>query len=154
MKCPFCSSDQIVVKNSRPTNSDTVIWRRRHCLKCKSLFTTKEKIDLSYITVEKKSGKKVRYSQARVFSGIYTALISGKKVDRGDCSQSAYDIIQDFEKDLVLNRIKEIKTEQILKKVAIYIKKENPGAMIRYLAYFKSKLSSLELLRYIKKLSV
>ena len=84
MICPFCSSNQISVTNSRPTNKGTQIWRRRKCLKCQEIFTTREKIDISYVVVEKRDGRRVEYSHPKLYSGIYHSFVGRKKIDRGE----------------------------------------------------------------------
>ena len=40
MRCPFCSNEDSQVKDSRPTEDNTAIRRRRICETCGSRFTT------------------------------------------------------------------------------------------------------------------
>src|SRR4051812_5090176 len=76
MKCPYCRSETTEVYNSRPTRFGSQIWRRRRCLGCHESFTTYEMIDLGFLKVVKKGGKKQRYSRAKLYSGIYGAFLS------------------------------------------------------------------------------
>ena len=46
MRCPFCSNEDSQVKDSRPTEDNTAIRRRRICEQCGSRFTTFERIQL------------------------------------------------------------------------------------------------------------
>ena len=46
MRCPFCSNEDTQVKDSRPTEDNTAIRRRRVCDACGSRFTTFERIQL------------------------------------------------------------------------------------------------------------
>jgi transcriptional repressor NrdR len=46
MVCIYCSGDTQVI-NSRLQRRANQVWRRRHCLKCKSVFTSSEGVDLS-----------------------------------------------------------------------------------------------------------
>ena len=56
MRCPYCSSTESQVKDSRPTEDDTAIRRRRVCSDCGGRFTTFERVQLRELTVAKKSG--------------------------------------------------------------------------------------------------
>src|SRR5580704_192397 len=76
MKCPYCRGENTEVFNTRPTKSQTQIWRRRKCLDCHATFTTYEAADLGFLKVVKKTGKKQRYSRAKLFAGIYGAFLS------------------------------------------------------------------------------
>ncbi len=59
MRCPYCSNNDTQVKDSRPTEDNTVIRRRRHCSDCGGRFTTFERIQLRELIIVKNSGRKV-----------------------------------------------------------------------------------------------
>ncbi len=46
MVCIFCGH-KLEVTNSRSQQKPNQVWRRRHCPKCKAVFTSTESIDLS-----------------------------------------------------------------------------------------------------------
>ena len=56
MRCPFCAHDDSQVKDSRPTEDNTAIRRRRQCEGCGARFTTFERVQLREITVVKSGG--------------------------------------------------------------------------------------------------
>ncbi|NBW74971.1 MAG: transcriptional repressor NrdR [Sphingomonadaceae bacterium] len=56
MRCPFCAHDNSQVKDSRPTEDNTSIRRRRQCEGCGARFTTFERVQLREITVVKSGG--------------------------------------------------------------------------------------------------
>ncbi len=58
MRCPFCAHDDSQVKDSRPTEDNTAIRRRRQCEGCGARFTTFERVQLRDIVVLKNSGDK------------------------------------------------------------------------------------------------
>jgi len=136
MKCPFCDSDQLIVSNSRPTKGEMEIWRRRKCLRCGGLITTHEKIDLSYITVIKRSGKRVKYNRAKLYSGIYQAIAATKKIDRGTAGDISEKQMQLIENEIVGLKLREISSEQIFKITAKSLKENFPDSCLRYIAYF------------------
>ena len=55
MRCPFCAHDNSQVKDSRPTEDNTAIRRRRQCEGCGARFTTFERVQLREIMVVKSS---------------------------------------------------------------------------------------------------
>ena len=56
MRCPFCAHDDSQVKDSRPTEDNTAIRRRRQCESCEARFTTFERVQLREIVVLKNGG--------------------------------------------------------------------------------------------------
>jgi transcriptional repressor NrdR len=57
MRCPFCAHDDSQVKDSRPTEDNTAIRRRRQCVSCGGRFTTFERVQLREVTVVKSGGE-------------------------------------------------------------------------------------------------
>jgi transcriptional repressor NrdR len=55
MRCPFCGHAESQVKDSRPTEDDAVIRRRRSCPQCNARFTTFERVQLRELTILKRS---------------------------------------------------------------------------------------------------
>jgi len=74
MRCPYCSSTESQVKDSRPTEDDTAIRRRRVCNDCGGRFTTFERVQLRELTVAKKSGKRVPFDRDKLTRSVQTAL--------------------------------------------------------------------------------
>ena len=57
MRCPFCAHEDSQVKDSRPTEDNTAIRRRRQCEGCGARFTTFERVQLRDVTVVKSGDK-------------------------------------------------------------------------------------------------
>lgn len=74
MRCPFCGSDDTQVKDSRPTEDNTAIRRRRHCLDCASRFTTFERVQLRDLTVVKSSGAREPFDRDKFARSISVAM--------------------------------------------------------------------------------
>ena len=55
MRCPYCGATDTQVKDSRPTEDDNAIRRRRVCVECGGRFTTFERVQLRELTVLKRS---------------------------------------------------------------------------------------------------
>ena len=76
MRCPFCGHDDTQVKDSRPTEDNSAIRRRRFCPACGSRFTTFERVQLRELTVLKKGGQRVPFERDKLLRSI---LISTRK---------------------------------------------------------------------------
>ena len=74
MRCPFCSNKDSQVKDSRPTEDNTAIRRRRICDQCGSRFTTFERIQLRDLIVLKNNGQKEIFDRDKMFRAISLAL--------------------------------------------------------------------------------
>ena len=80
MKCPFCNNPDTQVKDSRPTEDETAIRRRRLCPACGSRFTSFERVQLRDLTVIKKDGKRAIFNRDKLANSILTALRK-RKID-------------------------------------------------------------------------
>ena len=86
MKCPFCGCDDTQVKDSRDTDDNTAIRRRRECCECGSRFTTFERVQLRDLVVVKKNGEKVMFDRDKLARSIHLAVrkrpVSSERVEK------------------------------------------------------------------------
>ena len=73
MRCPYCGHMDTQVKDSRPTDDNSAIRRRRSCPACSSRFTTFERIQLRELTVVKKNGQRIPFDRDKIARSITTA---------------------------------------------------------------------------------
>ncbi|HTY67190.1 MAG TPA: transcriptional regulator NrdR [Alphaproteobacteria bacterium] len=74
MRCPFCGHDDTQVKDSRPTEDNSAIRRRRFCPSCGSRFTTFERVQLRDLVVVKKNGVKEQFDRDKLARSIAIAV--------------------------------------------------------------------------------
>ncbi|MCH7630663.1 MAG: transcriptional repressor NrdR [Proteobacteria bacterium] len=74
MRCPFCAGEDTQVKDSRPSEDNTAIRRRRLCASCGARFTTFERVQLRELTVIKKSGRRIPFSREKLERSVNIAL--------------------------------------------------------------------------------
>lgn len=74
MRCPFCGGDDTQVKDSRPTEDNAAIRRRRQCQNCGARFTTFERVQLRELTVVKRGGKRVPFDRDKLARSVDIAL--------------------------------------------------------------------------------
>lgn len=74
MRCPFCQHDDTQVKDSRPTEDNAAIRRRRVCPACGARFTTFERVQLRDLIVIKKSGRRLPFDRDKLMRSIQHAI--------------------------------------------------------------------------------
>jgi transcriptional repressor NrdR len=74
VKCPFCGHPDSQVKDSRPSEDDAVIRRRRSCPECEGRFTTFERVQLRELTILKKSGRRTPFEREKLQRSIDIAI--------------------------------------------------------------------------------
>ena len=73
MKCPFCSSENTRVIDSRPADDNNSIRRRRLCDECGKRFTTYEKVETIPLIVIKKDNNREQYDRSKIEAGVLRA---------------------------------------------------------------------------------
>jgi transcriptional repressor NrdR len=74
MRCPYCSNAETQVKDSRPSEDNAAIRRRRYCPDCGGRFTTFERVQLRELQVIKRSGRRVPFDRDKLMRSIQIAL--------------------------------------------------------------------------------
>src|SRR5271168_4199746 len=86
MRCPFCGNDDTQVKDSRPTEDNAAIRRRRVCGNCGARFTTFERVQLRELTVIKNNGEREPFDREKLLRSMRIALrkrpIETERVER------------------------------------------------------------------------
>ena len=73
MRCPFCGHDETQVKDSRPSEDNSSIRRRRQCPACAARFTTFERVQFQELTVIKGNGKREPFDRDKISKSIRIA---------------------------------------------------------------------------------
>ncbi|MEO1251506.1 MAG: transcriptional regulator NrdR [Pseudomonadota bacterium] len=73
MRCPFCTSEDTQVKDSRSAEDGASVRRRRECSACGGRFTTFERVQLRELTVIKSNGKKAPFDRDKLARSVMIA---------------------------------------------------------------------------------
>jgi transcriptional repressor NrdR len=73
MRCPFCAHDDSQVKDSRPTEDNTAIRRRRQCDSCGARFTTFERVQLREVMVIKSGDAREAFDRSKIEQSVALA---------------------------------------------------------------------------------
>lgn len=86
MRCPFCGHAESQVKDSRPSEDNGAIRRRRLCPECGGRFTTFERVQLRELTIVKRSGRRTPFDRDKLARSISIAIrkrpIDAERVER------------------------------------------------------------------------
>jgi len=132
MKCPYCSSLESKVIDSRPTEDGHVIRRRRECMDCNQRFTTYEKVEEIPMIIVKKDGNRESYNRMKVLNGIIRACekrpVSMEQMER---------LIDHIESKLHSSMEKEISSEFIGELVMTGLKDLDEVAYVRFASVYR-----------------
>lgn len=132
MRCPYCSFIESKVIDSRPTEENNSIRRRRECLKCGKRFTTYEKLESIALVVVKKDDSRQPFNRNKVLKGIMTACekrpISLAQMER---------IADDIESELSQSMEREIKSTRIGELVMKKLRALDEVAYVRFASVYK-----------------
>ncbi len=138
MKCPFCSYPDTRVIDSRLTESNDCVRRRRKCEKCGKRFTTYERFENQPIAVVKSDGTRQPFDRNKILSGLIRACIK-----RNITTKTLEKIVDDIESDIKNMDSNEISSKEIGNLVLRKLKGLDKVAYIRFASVYK-QFDSLE----------
>ena len=127
MKCPFCGCPESKVIDSRPTDDEEKIRRRRECTNCGKRFTTFEAIETIPLVVIKKDKTREPFSKEKIMKGLIRAC-EKRPVGIADMEK----IVADVESALLNSLEKEITTQYIGELVMESLKNLDEVSYVRY----------------------
>jgi len=132
LRCPFCGYDDSQVKDSRPTEDNSAIRRRRQCEGCGGRFTTFERIQLRELVVIKSEGKREPFDREKLERSLSVACRK-RPVDNTQIEKLASAIQRQLE---TLGE-SEIETKRIGEFVMDGLKALDSVAYIRFASVYK-----------------
>ncbi len=96
MRCPFCSNKETQVRDSRPSEDNSTIRRRRVCPGCGGRFTTFERVQLRELYVMKRTGQKVVFDRDKLMRSVQVATRK-RPVDIDKLEQMVSGIVRQLE---------------------------------------------------------
>ena len=147
MKCPHCGHDEDKVVDSRPSQDNAAIRRRRECLKCKERFTTYEYVEQGTLTVIKSNDRREPYDQYKLLYGIKLACnkrpISMKEIEI---------MVADIENQIKGKSKTEVKSKEIGEMVMEKLRQVDEIAYVRFASVYRKFKDKAEFLDEMKKL--
>lgn len=132
MKCPYCSSPDTKVTDSRDTDDGASIRRRRQCLACGRRFTTYETIEQLPLRVIKKNGSRELFDRSKLRSGLIRACEK-----RNITSSQIEDIVNRVEKKIRNELKQEVSSVEIGNLVMNELKSLDQVAYVRFASVYR-----------------
>lgn len=146
MKCPYCGEQESKVVDSRHSEDNLSIRRRRECSNCSRRFTTYEIVETLPIIVVKRNGSRQNFDRNKIISSMMRAF-DKRTVDVGDLERIAIEIEQTVQNTLE----REISTEAIGEMVMERLKPVDEVAYIRFASIYHRFQDADSFMREISK---
>jgi len=132
MKCPYCGYQESKVVDSRHSDDQTSIRRRRECLFCQKRFTTYETVESLPLMVIKKDGNRQTFDKTKLLNGMIRAC-EKRPVSYDTLEKIADEIEQELQNSLE----RETNTERIGELVMERMKKVDEVAYVRFASVYR-----------------
>lgn len=133
MRCPFCTTQDTRVIDSRLTNDGDQVRRRRECVACKERFTTYEATEFNLPRVIKRDGVREPFDEGKLRAGILCAL--EKRPVSSDQIEAA---VMDIKKRLMAHGDREVEALNIGEQVMRVLSRLDHVAFVRFASVYRS----------------
>jgi transcriptional repressor NrdR len=132
VRCPFCAHDDSQVKDSRPTEDNTAIRRRRQCESCGARFTTFERVQLREVAVVKSDGTREAFERTKLDQSV--ALACRK---RGIAQERLDQLVSGVQRQIETLGESEVSTKAIGEMVMEGLRQLDTVAYIRFASVYR-----------------
>ena len=132
MRCPFCAHDDTQVKDSRPTEDNAAIRRRRQCGQCGARFTTFERVQLREVTVAKSDGKRQPFDRGKLERSLTLACRK-----RGVAPERIDQLVSGIQRQVETAGEPEVTSNRIGELVMEGLRQIDPVAYIRFASVYR-----------------
>ncbi len=132
MRCPKCGCDESKVVDSRPSESNDAIRRRRECVRCGMRFTTYERREEMPLLVVKKDGHRETFDRQKLMRGLVAATV------KRDITLSRLNmLIDDIESELRDKGVAEVDSQELGKMVLHRLIDVDKVAYVRFASVYR-----------------
>ena len=147
MRCPFCGNEDTQVKDSRPSEDNSAIRRRRHCPNCGGRFTTFERIQLRELTVVKSNGKREPFDRDKLVRSLQIALqkrdVEIERIER---------IVNSIQRQIETSGETDIQSKQIGEMVMSALASLDQVAYVRFASVYRNFREASDFEEFVGKL--
>lgn len=148
MKCMYCGFLESKVIDSRSTDENTMIRRRRECMRCGRRFTTYETVETTPVLVIKASGNREAFDANKIKSGIIKSCekrpVPMFKIDK---------LVEDVQKQVYNSLNQEVTSKEIGEMVMNGLKDIDEVAYVRFASVYRSFKDISTFMRELEKLT-
>jgi len=148
MRCPFCGHDDTQVKDSRPTEDNTAIRRRRSCPECGARWTTFERVQLRELTVIKNDNDRAPFDRDKLAKSLRIALskrpVGEDRIER---------IVNSIQRQLETSGESEIPTKAIGEMVMENLRDLDQVGYVRFASVYRNFREAKDFEAFVEELS-
>ena len=148
MKCMYCGFLESKVIDSRSTDENTMIRRRRECISCGRRFTTYETVETTPVLVIKASGDREAFDPSKIKSGIIKSCekrpVPMFKIDK---------LVEDVKKQVYNSLNQEVTSKEIGEMVMEGLKDIDEVSYVRFASVYRSFKDISTFMRELEKLT-
>jgi transcriptional repressor NrdR len=148
MRCPFCGHDDTQVKDSRPTEDNTAIRRRRSCPECGARWTTFERVQLRELTVIKSDTDRAPFDRDKLAKSLRVALskrpVGEDRIER---------IVNSIQRQLETSGESEIPTKAIGEMVMENLRDLDQVGYVRFASVYRNFREAKDFETFVEELS-
>ena len=148
MRCPFCGNEDTQVKDSRPTDDNSAIRRRRQCTNCGARFTTFERVQLRELVVVKSNGQREPFDREKLLRSMQISLRK-RPVDQDRLERVVNGIVRRLES----SGESEIPSTQIGELVMDALRALDPVAYVRFASVYRNFREARDFEEFISDLA-
>ncbi len=146
MRCPFCQAIDDKVVDTRPSDSEQVIRRRRECTGCTRRFTTYERVEEVLPLLVKKDGRREPFDRAKLLAGLNKACQK-----RPVAIEALEAKVDEIERKLVELGEKEVPSSKIGDAALAGLRELDDVAYLRFASVYLSFKDAGELMREVQR---
>ena len=132
MRCPKCGCEESKVVDSRPSEGNDAIRRRRECASCGFRFTTYERCEELPLVVVKRDGRKETFDRQKLMRGLVTATVK-----RDVALPALSSLIDDIESELRDGGVTEISSVDLGSMVLKRLVSVDKVAYVRFASVYR-----------------
>jgi len=149
MRCPYCGNPDTQVKDSRPSEDNTAIRRRRVCTDCGGRFTTFERVQLRELMVVKRNNRRVAFDRDKLMRSVQVALRK-RQVDPDRVERMVNGIVRQLES----MGESEVSSEQIGHLVMEGLRGLDTVAFVRFASVYRNFREAKDFEEFVGELAV
>jgi len=146
MRCPYCSSKNDSVIDSRASKNGSSVRRRRECLKCKRRFTTYEYVERTPLMVIKKDGRREAFDRQKLLNGLVKACekrpVSIDKIEK---------LTDEIERNLEGKHDREVSSKEVGELIMRHLKQIDEIAYVRFASVYRQFRDVGQFVKELKK---
>ena len=132
MRCPFCKAKDSKVIDSRSSDDDMSIRRRRECMECGRRFTTYEEGEQGPLMVIKNDGRRGAFDSSKILNGLIRSCDK-----RNIPMDEIMKLSRDIERSIRNSAAREITTNKIGELVMDKLRDFDEVAYIRFASVYR-----------------